>query len=414
VRNIQRSLFPIVVVILSTFHLCAQPLGFSLINDRRRVEIPIEIYNNLVVVPLVLNNTLPLKFVLDTGVRTAILTQKSFSDILNLTYARKYSISGPGGEKMVDAYVTNNVSLSLPGVAGRGQALLVLDKDYLELRNYLGTEVHGILGYELFSRFIVQIDYEKRLLTLFTPKGWRKRGKYEELPITIEDTKPYIAVPLVLSDGTTLEAKLLVDSGASHPLLLDPLSDKRIVVPTKVISSIIGRGLGGEILGKTGRIKSIKLGSYQLNDVISNFPDPNSYHDTTMVKIFRNGTVGGGILSRFSVIFDFPDGKMYLRKNASFKRKFHHNVSGLTVKSTGKGLNLDEFEVTEVREGSAGDKAGIKEGDLILTVNGLSTSVLKLSDIMARLSQKPGKKVRLELRRDGKRIRTVLILSDQI
>src|SRR5688572_23906509 len=137
-----------------------QALGFSLADGKKKVEIPIEIYNNLIVVPVILNDALPLKFILDTGVRTAILTQKTFTDILNLAYSRKYSISGPGGSKIIEAYVTNNVSLDLPGVHGRGHALLVLEEDYLELRNYLGTDVHGILGYELFSRFIVEIDYE--------------------------------------------------------------------------------------------------------------------------------------------------------------------------------------------------------------------------------------------------------------
>ena len=197
-------------------------------HGRKRVDIPIEIYNNLVVVPLVLNDRLPLKFILDTGVRTAILTQRSFSDVLNLTYTRKYTITGPGGEKMVDAFVTNNVSLGLPGVQGRGHALLVLDKDYLELRNYLGTEVHGILGYELFSRFIVRVDYDRKLLTLYSPNGFRKKKIFEAVDISIEDTKPYTVIPVTLADGTTIEAKLLVDSGASHPLLLDPASDERI------------------------------------------------------------------------------------------------------------------------------------------------------------------------------------------
>ncbi len=146
---------------LAATNLQGQHLGFTLSNGKKRVQIPIEVYNNLVVVPVVLNGALPLKFILDTGVRTSILTQKTFSDILNLQYSRKYSISGPGGDKLVDAYVTNNVSIDLPGVSGKGHAMLVLAEDYLELRNYLGTDVHGILGYELFSRFIIEIDYQK-------------------------------------------------------------------------------------------------------------------------------------------------------------------------------------------------------------------------------------------------------------
>jgi hypothetical protein len=405
----------LLVFVTAASNLRAQPLGFSLVEGRKKVDIPIEIHNNLVVVPLVLNHTLPLKFILDTGVRTAILTQKSFSDVLNLAYTRKYTITGPGGEKMVDAFVTNNVSLNLPGVQGKGHALLVLDKDYLELRNYLGTEVHGILGYELFSRFIVKVDYEKKLLTLYLPEAFRKKTRrFDVVPIKIEDTKPYVVVPIELIDGTIVEAKLLVDSGASHPLLLDPKSDERIAVPIHVVSSTIGRGLGGEIMGKTGRIKSIKFGAHKLNNVFVNFPDPNSYSDTTTLKIFRNGTIGGGILSRFTVIYDFPEEKIYLKRNSQFKMPFHYNVSGLTIKSTGSGLKLDEFEIIEVREGSAADKAGLMEGDRITSVNGMSCQSMKLSEIMARLSQKPGKKVKMEIVRKEKRIKAQIILSDQI
>src|ERR1700704_5548814 len=96
--------------------LHGQNLGFSITDGRSRVTIPIEIYNNLIIVPVVLNGKLPLKFILDTGVRTTILTEKAFSDFLHLVYARKYTISGPGGVKLIDAYITNNVSIDMPGV----------------------------------------------------------------------------------------------------------------------------------------------------------------------------------------------------------------------------------------------------------------------------------------------------------
>src|SRR5687768_15162471 len=188
------------VFFLSVTNLQGQHLGFRLTNGKKRVQIPIEVYNNLVVVPVVLNGALPLKFILDTGVRTSILTQKTFSDILNLHYSRKYSISGPGGDKLVDAYVTNNVSLDLPGVSGKGHAMLVLAEDYLELRNYLGTDVHGILGYELFSRFIVMIDYRNKRLTLMNPSGFKRKKGYEKISISVEDTKPYFTTQIVLND----------------------------------------------------------------------------------------------------------------------------------------------------------------------------------------------------------------------
>jgi len=402
----------VVFCLFSCFSTKGQVLGFTLEEGRSKVEIPIEIYNNLVVVPVVLNNTLPLKFVLDTGVRTAILTQKTFSDILNLAYSRKYTITGPGGEKMVDAYVTNNVSLTLPGVHGKGHALLVLAEDYLELRNYLGTDVHGILGYELFSRFLVRVDYERKLLTLYSPHAFRKPRNFQSVQISIEDTKPYVLVPVVLPDGITIDAKLLMDSGASHALLLDPLSDVRIKVPPKAISSNIGRGLGGEITGKAGRVQGISIGTYKVPNVIANFPDEGSYSDTAAVKVFRHGTLGGEILSRFTVIFDFPKEHVYIKKNAHFKKLFHYNLSGLTVKS--KGAKLNVFEVASVRDGSVSYKAGLEKGDLIMTVNGINSNTLDLNQLLTILNQKPGKKVKMEVSRKGIRIKKEFVLADQI
>lgn len=390
-----------------------QALGFSLAEGKRKVQIPVEIYNNLVVVPVVLNGALPLKFILDTGVRTAILTQKTFTDILNLSYSRKYTISGPGGEQIIDAYITNNVSLELPGVMGRGHALLVLGEDYLELRNYLGTDVHGILGYELFSRFIIEIDYEKKLITLSLPKRFKKKRKFHEIPIKIEDTKPYITTSVVLADGTQLTAKLLVDSGASHGLMLEPTSDPRIVVPDSTISSVIGRGLGGEITGKVGRIQSVKLSTYEIKNVIANFPDPNSYFDSLKLGATeRNGAIGGEILSRFTVIFNFPKEEMYLKKNSSFKKKFHYNLSGLMVKAKGSRLNV--FEVTEVTKQSAADRAGVMAGDLILNINGINTTTLDLNTINGFFNFKPGKRITLLLMREGQQHKIQFALADQI
>lgn len=405
-------LLSVFLIIISRSVFC-QILGFSLADGKKKVQIPIEIYNNLIVVPVVLNGALPLKFILDTGVRTAILTEKTFTDILNLAYSRKYTISGPGGEQAIDAYITNNVSLELPGVSGRGHALLVLGQDYLELRNYLGTDVHGILGYELFSRFIIEVDYDKKVMTLSVPTRFKKNRKFQSIPIKIEDTKPYITTFVVLADGTQLTAKLLVDSGASHGLMLEPTSDPRIQVPDSTVSSVIGRGLGGEITGKIGRIRSIKIGTYEIANAIANFPDPNSYFDSLKLgATARNGAIGGEILSRFTVIFNFPKEEMYLKKNSSFNKKFHYNLSGLTIKAKGSRLNV--FEVTEVRQQSVADEAGILIGDLIVSVNGLDTKALDLNTINGFFNHKPGKKISVVVDRKGQQFRMAFELSDQI
>ncbi|HET9055113.1 MAG TPA: aspartyl protease family protein [Cyclobacteriaceae bacterium] len=397
----------------------AQTLGFTFAEGQKRADIPIQIHNNLIVVSVTLNEALPLKFIVDTGVRTAILTQKIFSDILDLKYTRKYTIAGPGGNKFVDAYITNNVSLSLPGINGTpgidglGHTLLVLEDDILELRNYLGVDVHGILGYELFSRFVIKIDYKKKVMTLYAPQKFRPGKRFQELPMAIEDTKPFILAPLNINSDNLLTAKLLVDTGASHGLLLEQTSDKRIVVPQNRVSTILGRALGGVITGKIGRVESLELGKFALPKVITNFPDPNSYLDTLKHSVtFRNGSVGGEILSRFTVVFNFPQGKLYLKKNSDFKKPFYLNLSGLEIKA--KGSKLDVYEVVDVRDLSPARKAGVSEGDLIVSVNGILTKDMNLNQLNALLNSAPGKKVRVEIERNKARQRLEFKLESQI
>lgn len=409
-RNLLLSLILLVPVAFCK----AQVLGFSLPPGKTKVQFPIEIYNNLVVVPMILNNQLPLKFILDTGVRTSILTEKAYSDILNLQYSRKYTIAGPGGEKLVDAYVTNNVSLDMPGVQGRGHAMLVLDQDYLELRNYLGTDVHGIMGYELFSRFIIEVDYERKTLTLMLPERFKEKRKFQWLPIHIEDTKPYITVSLEMNDTTTLSAKLLIDSGASHGLFLETSSSPKIRVPEKNVTSIVGRGLGGVITGQIGKINSLNLGKYNISNVITSFPDPNAYMDTlkTSRSVFRNGSIGGEILSRFTVIYNFPGERIYFKKNSQYKKDFYYSLSGLTIRA--KGSMLKNFEITNIRPNSASQLADLKVGDRILSVNGISASDLDLNSINGFLNSKPGRRITLQIERGGEKIKRQFRLEDPL
>ena len=387
-------------------------LGFTLPEGKTKVTIPIEIHNNLIVMPVVINGQLPMKFILDTGVRTAILTEKSYSDILGLPYSRQLTIMGPGEQHFITAYIANNVTIFIPpDVKGEGHALLVLEKDYLELRNFLGTEVHGVLGYELFSRFVVLIDYQNKFIELINPTVFKAKRKFQKLDISVEDTKPFLKTPVGLVKKK--ELKLLVDTGASHGLMLDPESDADIHVPEKNIETVIGRALGGEITGRIGRVPSLDLGKYSFSNIITNYPDANSYMDTLKAStVPRNGSLGGEVLSRFTVIFNYSGNKIYLHKNSSFKNEFQNNLSGITVKA--KGSRLKAFEIIEVRTKSVAERADIQKGDLLVNLNGNAIETFNLNEINAIFNSKPGRKVTLIIDRAGEKIRKTITLEQEI
>jgi hypothetical protein len=380
----------------------ARQLGFIMPKDLQKVSIPFDIYNNLIVIDVLLNKSLPLKFILDTGVRTTVLTEKTLTDILQLKYARKITIPGVGGKKLVDAFVVNNVSLNIGEIGGNGHALVVLETDLLQLKNYLGVNVHGILGYELFSRFVVDINYDKKIVTFYNPNTYKKKKKYVEIPITIEDTKPYIEANLILRDSKTLKAKFMLDTGASHTMLLDERSSDDIYVPEPNISTTIGRGLAGDILGQIARVDKMWIGKYDFDGVITTFPNAESYQ-VPLNNTFRNGTFGGGMMMRFHIIFDYVNSKIYMRKGREFHWPFEYNLSGLIVKA--KGIYLRKYEIENVRENSSAEAAGLKKGDEIIKINGYETNDHNLEEVIGWLNSKANRRMSLEVLRNGQTLK---------
>ena len=387
--------------VLSCFFLragvLAQTIGFSLKGDNTKVVIPFESYNNLIIVPVVLNKAIPLRFILDTGVQTTILTDRTFSDLLNIQYHRKLSLVGADGDKGVDAYVAADVSLELPGTKGEGQVMLVLEEDYLQLRHYLGEEVHGILGYEIFRRFIVEINYDQQTLTLYEPAAFKPKRRFEAIPITIENTKPYFYANINLKNGAVVRSKFMIDTGASHSLLLDASSHHSIEIPEKRIRCNLGRGLGGDIDGFIGRIENISFSKFSFDEVISSFPDTLRL-GKIVKETGRQGTLGAGILRRFTVVIDYYDNKLYLKKNKDYKQSFEFNMSGIELVATGR--ELDVFVINDIRKDSPADAVGLKVGDTIKVVNGAHASSMDLNEINSIFREKEGKKIRLKVIRN--------------
>ncbi len=127
----------------------SQFIGYRIDSSETKSVFPFELINNLVIVPVMLNDSVQMKFILDTGLRTTLLTEEN-SHQLEVAFNRTINISGLGSAGEIKAFIASNVKLQLPGITGRGQTLIVLGEDYLNLQSHIGQEVHGILGYDFF------------------------------------------------------------------------------------------------------------------------------------------------------------------------------------------------------------------------------------------------------------------------
>lgn len=407
-----KNIFTALLIGLFTFvtiSASAQSFGYQFIKQgKKKVRLKFEQVNNLIILPITLNDTFELKFIVDTGVRHTIITKKSYVDSLTVHYGRKFRLTGADKTSYVDAQLVHGLTYSMKGVEAVQQTALVLDDDYFGLDNSLGFPIHGILGMDLFLRYTVSIDYETNTMTLTEPEKFKVPKGYKAMNIELIQDKPYINTVTMLDNGQTIINKLLVDCGASLSMMLDMNSDQRIVLPEKFIYGTFGQVLGGDLEAYVGKVNFVGFGNYSFNNVVTNFQMP-FWLDTVTNS---NGLIGGGILSRFDVIYDCLNKKIYLKKNQNFTKPFTQDRSGLHIKLQGNSFN--QFIIADVIAGSPADIAGIQTGDIILKCNGKPFERLSLDYITNTLQSEPETIVRLTVSRNGSEVDVKFKLKDLI
>jgi predicted aspartyl protease len=367
-------------------------------------KIPFEVYSNLIVIKLKINGSDSLNFILDTGVSSIIITDPTLAKTLNLDFVRTVKITGAGEKHGINANVSIDHEVDLGFVRAYHQNLVVLDEDILKLSEYMGIPIHGIFGHDLFSRFVIKVDFAKRILTLKEPTKYKyRKSQGERYPIVVTQSKPYMDDVAFAQDSNPFKPlRLVIDTGAGHALLLNSQENTNIQLPDKVIRANLGRGLNGNINGNIGRISKIKIGKYEFNEVLASFPDSLSFSikfDTTE-SLVRQGSIGGEFLRRFVITFNYRDSYIVLKPiKSKYRETFEHDMSGMEIRAAGQ--YFDEFQVTFVSPGSQADKAGVIVGDQIVFFNNKHFKEININDIYRKLSSKEGSEVELFVRRNN-------------
>ncbi|WP_448519949.1 aspartyl protease family protein [Rhodoflexus sp.] len=384
-----------------------------LMNPKAKsVTIPFRLANNLMIIPVSINRSDSLRFIVDTGVKTPIITALNVGDSMQFVNARKIKIRGLGAGEDLEALLSyGNLFSFTPQLTGYNHDVLILLQDVFMLSKKLGMYVNGIIGYDFFKDFIVEIDYETRKLTLYDPNRYRKKLRGYSMPIDIEEGKPYIECYVHQTDGKRVKVRLLIDTGASSAVSLDVFSNPELSYPRHYIEAYLGQGLSGDIHGKLGRIEALEIGKYRLSDVTAAYPDSTSLGMFAGSKQ-RNGQLGAEVLKRFRVFMDYSGGRIYLKPNSFFKEPFNYNLSGMEVITPIPGLPL--FTIAEVSPDSPAAEAGLQPGDEILNINKRSAFSLRLTEIMALFQSKPGRKISISVRRGDQTITTQLVLRKPI
>jgi hypothetical protein len=399
-----------------------------------------KLINNLVVIPVEVNGT-KLTFLLDTGVSSTIMFSLSEIDSLELNDTKSIRLRGLGEGGSIPALKSNNNRIKIGGVTDIDHTVFVVFDKSLSLSKRMGIPVHGIIGYDFFKNLIVKTNYNTRKLSFYKPETYIEKEckKCEIFDLTFHNKKPYLNVTNIYENKTDIYT-LLIDSGSSDAIWLFDNSILEKNLKNKWFDDFLGQGLSGDIFGKRSKIPKMRIGNFEMTNIKVAFPSKESIEN---IKLFeeRDGSIGGELLNKFTIIMNYPSKKITLKKNNKFKDPFHYNMSGLSIKHDGVVLvknKRDSFKnrsndidgatsitvsstydfflvpkyvVSEIRKESPSYLVGIKEGDEILSVNGTQAHHYNLQEIIGLFSSKAGKKITLKIKRNNVILRKKFILT---
>jgi len=385
--------------------------GFVFENPRKKsITIDFKSASNLIIIPVAINNSDTLNFILDTGVRYPIITELPFVSKLNLNYLQPIELKGLGDGESLSAYRSSNNQISLDGLVAYNQEIQMIISENFQISQILGIPVHGLIGFNLFKDYVVKIDYSSSKLTLIKPEHYTYNSHSKDIvmPIHFEQNKPYVRTSIMTDKNEEVPVKLLVDTGASDALWLSVKSDERITIPENHIETFLGRGLNGDLYGKKGRIGGIWVGPLIMYEPIVAYPE-GELIDQLITSNDRNGTLGAEILRRFYVIVDYPGKRLILRPTSDIKDNFNYNMSGIEVTNPMPGAPI--FTITNVRKNSPAYFAGLAVEDQIISLNGTSDKSLTLNDINLLFQSKEERKINIKILRNGEEIKTSFFLK---
>lgn len=433
-----RILFVLLLTVLP-----ARSQSFDFDKGKSKTSIRFKLINNLIFIPVTVNNV-PLTFLLDTGVDDTILFSLDDNQELQLNNIEKVKLRGLGNAGSVDGLRSTENVVSIGRLHNKSHELYIVLNQEFNFSSHIGIVVNGIIGYQLFKDLVVNINYDSQKITFYKDanqiRGIRKND-FTPIPISIENNKPYVNGSVYQLKET--DVKLLIDTGNSDAVWI--FNKPEIVVPDIYVNDYLGRGFSGDIFGKRGRISDFTLSKFAFKDPITAFPDSVSIRSIKMVSN-RAGSVGGEILKRFNVVFDYRNQSMFLEPSKHFNDEFTYNMSGMEVHHSGvqwvqekvplqtkitsasyDGLGdvirkdfkykfelKPVYAIAGIRENSPAALCGLLADDTILKFNGNPAHKYTLQEINSMLKSQEGKKIDLLIERKGKLMEVVFYLKKML
>ena len=317
--------------------------------------------------------------VVDTG---------SSASFLDLPFESRLGKSvGIGTMPMWISTATNLPIYRCPGVeigGGRFAPLWARCIDFERARTSSGGPCDGVLGMDLWKgyAFTFNMDDASFSVSQFVPEEKKKRA----MAIPMSDTGITYA-PGMDGSANGKVIRFVLDSGGDGTVSLIPSDWQRVFPSGASKTSWVEVG----DLKSRGKTMAARLARLQIGT--------NIYTNLIVtLDLGHQSRLCRGFIGRHILTVDYPNEIIYLQPAKGYSEPDEWNMSGMHLERKGQKTRVDFIDET-----STAFKAGVKENDEILSLNGQPAASLKLGAIRKMLTSKPGDKIRVEVDRNGKK-----------
>jgi hypothetical protein len=375
-RKYAFGLRPLTVVFISV-------IGLAQATSPKPVAIvPFELVLNHVFVRASVNNSEPLSLVVDTGVLDTLI-DASRSIQLRLPSSGDISVPGFGSQQPARGHNVAIRSISLNGVELDNISAHSAPLDLFS--QLLGHTIDAVIGADLFNKYVVELDYSKRVLRLYDPASYTEPKEGCQLPLLLDTSPGYpkIHAQLMGDDGESIDTMLILDTGANYLIITKSFGDDHPNLPSdrKTIDAAPRKVFSGITQFRAGRVRAVNLGGCIVENPIAVFSQ-----DLTGLGAGSNnfsGMAGMNVLENFTTVFDYQHRLVTFTRNRSVTDTPQYDMTGIHVLAS--GAEFHDFTVDYVLRQSPGARKDIHVGDKIESVDHLPAAQLSQNDLFGDL-----------------------------
>jgi hypothetical protein len=274
--------------------------GFSLPDHVSEVTLKFQSVQNLIVLPVVINDSIEVNLVLDTGCRNLVLFGKRFQRLFETEPTQKVQFSGLGNGNPIHGKLSLNNKVSIQAVIGEKIPLVVVPQQYLFPTS---ANIHGVIGYDIFIKFEVQLDPSRQLITFRPASTSELSEEYEKIPLIIEDSRPLIKSEVFFKSTEGHLCDLMLDTGSSLGLLMKTTDLKKF--PNGTNRKVLGRGLNGNVIGTETVASKLILNTFEILTITAGITH-SDWHNYA--------SVGMDVMKNYTIVLN------YCKSYAGFKK----------------------------------------------------------------------------------------------